>query len=520
MDSKPVKQHKITWLTRIAYGSANLIGSGASNISNAWLLFFLTVFGNLPAWQASLIFAITSYLDVIANPIVGFISDGLYATKIGRRFGRRRFFILISMPLMVIYPLIWLPNMNFWYYLVMYVGFEMVYDLIMVPYDTLAVEMTNDFDQRTYLTGTKALFGNVANFFTGAIPGIFFALLGKRSPFAYLATSLTWGTVMLLTLLLLYFNTWERRPEDVPDERTGSIGQGLKKMFVDVISTFKVRAFRLHLGNYLFGAQGALVIFTTVFTYYIVYALQQPETLVSGMNTLNSVLQILATITFVIICTKKGFMGPNQVALSLDILCVLGYGALYLLNLPSATLMIAVTGLTIVMGYAMGGTYYIPWTVYVFMADIDELVTDRRREGILAGAMYTCNKFLKATLLFIVGSILSFYGFKEGVTGAQTATATNAIVGLLVFGTTGFCLIAMYCTHKLRVFNQTSHQVVLDEIKRIHEGGRLADVTPENRRIVENLTGYKYENCFGNNNVGYKTAEQKRQLQGDGHVAQ
>lgn len=71
--------HKITWLTRIAYGSANLIGSGASNISNAWLLFFLTAFGHIPAWEASLIFAITSYMDVIANPIVGFISDNLYS---------------------------------------------------------------------------------------------------------------------------------------------------------------------------------------------------------------------------------------------------------------------------------------------------------------------------------------------------------------------------------------------------------------------------------------------------------
>ncbi|MCH5463825.1 MFS transporter [Levilactobacillus tujiorum] len=495
--------HKITWFTRIAYGSANLIGSGASNISNAWLLFFLTAFGHIPAWQASLIFAITSYMDVIANPIVGFISDNLYSTKIGRRFGRRRFFLLISMPLMILYPAIWISGMSFWYYLVTYMGFELVYDLIMVPYDTLAVEMTSDFKQRTYLTGTKALFGNAASFLTGALPGVFFTFLGKKSPYAYLATSLTWGLVMLFTLVLVYKNSWERTPEEVTDEHVDNFWEGLKKMFIDVLSTFRVRAFRLHLGNYLFGAQGALVIFTTMFTYYVVYALQRSETLVSGMNSINSIVQIGATFAFIFICAKKGFMGPNKIALGLLILCVLAFGSIYWLGLSSNAVFIAIMAISVLMGIAMGGTYYIPWTVYVFMADIDELVTNRRREGILAGAMYTCNKFLKATILFIIGALLSSAGFKEGL-GTQSDAAVHAIVWLFVGGTILFTLVAVYSTFKLTVFNQQTHQVILDELKRVHGGGKIEDVSEENRKICEQLTGFSYEDCFGNNNVGYK----------------
>lgn len=503
MDNSTSSGHKITWLTRIAYGSANLIGSGASNISNAWLLFFLTAFGHLPAWQASLIFAITSYMDVIANPIVGFISDGLYSTRIGRKFGRRRFFLLLSMPLMILYPAIWISGMPFVYYLVTYMGFELVYDLIMVPYDTLAVEMTSDFKQRTYLTGTKALFAGVANFLTGALPGVFFTLLGKSSPYAYLATSLTWGTVMLLTLVLVYKNSWERKPEEVPDEHVGGFLKGLKKMFIDVISTLRVRAFRLHLVNYLFGAQGALVIFTTMFTYFVVYAIQQPSTMVAGMNSLNSILQMVATAVFIFICARKGFMGPNQVALTGVIMCVLAFASIYWLGITGSIVFVLLTGISAIMGLSMGGTYYIPWTVYVFMADIDELVTNRRREGILAGAMYTCSKFLKATLLFVVGALLSAAGFKEGL-GSQSTVAIDAIVWLFIGGTVLFTIIAMIGTHRLRVFTKESHQIVLDELKRVHEGGKLEDVSDKNRKVVEQLTGFKYENCFGNNNVGYK----------------
>lgn len=42
--------------------------------------------------------------------------------------------------------------------------FEIVYTGVMIPYNTLPVEMTSDFAQRTYLAGSKAMFGKIANF--------------------------------------------------------------------------------------------------------------------------------------------------------------------------------------------------------------------------------------------------------------------------------------------------------------------------------------------------------------------
>ena len=117
------KENKITWLVRFSYGSGNLIGSGALAISGAWLLYFYTTFCGLSVVQAALIFSIATYLDVILNPLMGFITDNFYQTKIGQRFGRRRFFILIGIPLMVIYTMLWIDGMGFWYYLITYILF-------------------------------------------------------------------------------------------------------------------------------------------------------------------------------------------------------------------------------------------------------------------------------------------------------------------------------------------------------------------------------------------------------------
>lgn len=73
--------------------------------------------------KATLIFSIATYLDVILNPLMGFITDSFYRTKLGRR----RFFILTGIPLMLLYPMLWVKNMNFFYYLTTYILFEFVY---------------------------------------------------------------------------------------------------------------------------------------------------------------------------------------------------------------------------------------------------------------------------------------------------------------------------------------------------------------------------------------------------------
>jgi len=237
----------------ICYGSANLLGSGALAIAGAWLLYFYTTFVGLTVVQAATIFSVASILDAISNPIMGYITDHFYNTRLGRRFGRRRFFILIGIPLVLIYPMIWVEGFGFWYYLTTYAVFELVYTSIMVPYETLATEMTTDFAVRSKLTGSKAIFGKVANFLAAAIPGIFFVFYGKDSSTPFLLTGITYGLIMAVAMIALYTNSWERPASDVVQEKANGLWQMLKQLCSDMISTFYLRIFRKHLGMYLFG---------------------------------------------------------------------------------------------------------------------------------------------------------------------------------------------------------------------------------------------------------------------------
>ena len=62
------------------------------------------------------------------------------------------------------------------------------------------------------------------------------------------------------------------------------------------------------------------------------------------------------------------------------------------------------------------------------------------------------------------------------------------------------CVVIWLISRNLKLTKE-NHKLLVDEVHRIRNGGSMADVTPETRKAVEALTGWKYEQCFGHNNV-------------------
>lgn len=59
--------------------------------------------------MAGLILTLSRIVDVVDNPIVRFISDNFARIKLGRKFGRRKFFILIGALLVtIVFTLLWI----------------------------------------------------------------------------------------------------------------------------------------------------------------------------------------------------------------------------------------------------------------------------------------------------------------------------------------------------------------------------------------------------------------------------
>jgi oligogalacturonide transporter len=188
-------------------------------------------------------------------------------------------------------------------------------------------------------------------------------------------------------------------------------------------------------------------------------------------------------------------------AMRISYLCVfvvLGYLILMYIGHSAVSSWWLTTLVFVLLGFGRAGLYFIPWNIYSFIPDVDEMVTRQRREGVFAGVMTLMRKSTVAIAIMAVGTVLEHSNFVKGQL-IQPESALNAITGLLVFGTGGLLLISLYMTFKFKLTRET-HRVLVKEIDRLKAGGNKADCTPETKVVVKALTGYDYEQVWQQEN--------------------
>lgn len=498
------KVREIKLRNYVCYGLADVIGSGAFTLVSAWLLFFLTTFCGLTPIQAGSLFAVARIVDVIMCPVIGYISDNFHKTALGRRFGRRRFFLLASIPLVSVYSLLWVEGFNYWMYLLFYILFEIVYTMIIIPYDTLSAEMTSDFKKRSKLTSARMYIAQLAGFAAAFLPGRLVAYFGPETSASFFYTGAIFTVSFMIVLFFVYFGTWERSLEEIQqseahadEEEKVPLATRAYQIYYDFVSTLKIKTFRSHLGMYL-GGSVAQDIFNSVFTYFVVFALMTSSVMASNLLGVINALQFfgvgIATWLTLRYSPSRAFATQASMALVAFALLVSAYfhqtGGMVLLYAGAA-----------IAGLARGGIYAIPWNNYTFVADVDEILTCQRREGIFAGFMSLLRKASQAMSIFLVGVALQMSGFVSGQS-AQPQSAIHMIMVIMIVLPVILTVWGIWSAFQFRV-NSRTHAILNEEVARLKRGGSKATVSAENRAVIESLTGMPYEHCWGKNSVGY-----------------
>ena len=477
----------------LAYGSNDFLGAGAMAVISGWILYFYTTFCGLTAVEAATIFATARIFDAVASPLIGYVSDHFHRTRLGRRFGRRRFFVLLSIPLLPSFALMWVDGHSFWYYLVTYVFFEVVYAMELIPYETLAAEMSPDYKVKAKFAGARILFGQVSAILAGVLPGRIIEVFGKQSASTFLYLGITFAAIFMLVALAVFLFTWERPREQIEslhDESAGSPLRSLKRLYSDLWATLRIRAFRLHLGMYI-GGYISQDIFNASFTYFVVFALGSSVVAASNYLGAMAFAQLIAVAAFIPLCLRFHPAPSYRLAVSLFAAGVLLFLALYKLGPVHALWMYVPVAIA---GLGRGGLNYIPWNVYNYMADVDEIVTGRRREGAFAGVMTFVRKTLQALAVMSVGLLLQAGGFVSG-SATQAPLAVQSIVMVMGAGTLALLAFGYAISHRFHL-NRETHGVLMAEIDRFKQRPETHP-TSTDRRIVEDLTGWPYEQLWG-----------------------
>ncbi|EGO0678343.1 MFS transporter, partial [Salmonella enterica] len=316
---------------------------------------------------------------------------------------------------------------------------------------------------------------------------------------AYFINGVVFAVLFMFCVFISWKVTWEREltPEMLVElentrQSTSFMAKVVAtgKLFKEYYSTLKVRAFRKHLAIYLFSFT-AKDVYNTVFVFFCVYCLSVPSSL-SGTLLSMSIVGLPVTLLAGVAIIKFGPSRLYVFAYTLMILCLAGLFMVYQFPTDNKVTILVVLAALYQVGRCV--LEFTPWNVFPFIPDIDEMITRQRREGLFAAVMTFSRKTTVAIATFIVGVMLQEGGFVKG-SQIQPESAVNTIAILLFVGTAGLLLIALWQAVTFHL-NKRTHKIFVDEVDRLKAHGLKQNVTPETRRVVEDLTGYAYEDLW------------------------
>jgi oligogalacturonide transporter len=516
------------WYNYWGWGSGDMLGAGAQAVITGWLFYFFTTFCDLTPVQAGLILGLPRLLEAITCPLIGYVSDNLRHTWIGRTVGRRKIFLLITIPLLPSFALIFISGQTFVYYLTTFIFFELLYTMFLIPWETLAAEMTKDYKEKAKFAGARMLVAQSSAILASYLPTLIINNFGgKDSAQTFLIMATIFGLLFSAVVILVVIFTWERPFTD--DEKAMKAEPlNLRRaalipvnMFRDLFSTLRIRAFRQHLSIYL-GGYISQDIFNTAFPIFVATVMLGATVMISQMMTVMYVAQLISVMAAIHLVIRIGPVIAYRIAAgfftgALVLLLVFyfvrptvgGQDLFALINPVSGGFNLGAAfwllGPIVLAGLGRGTLNFVPWSVYNYLPDVDEAVTGQRREGIFAGVMTLVRKVAQSGAIILTGWIIETGGYvspKAGAAGAvvvQTPQAVATVACLLVFGPMLVMAAGAILSWSFRL-DQPSHAVLMNEIDRLRDG-ETEPSSPEAKTIVESLTGWRYDRLWGRNGL-------------------
>lgn len=485
---------KINVWRGIGFGMTDLMGGGWNNIVSGVIFVFVMSNGISPA-LAGAITGIGRIFDALFSLFFGAITDGFYRNKLGQKFGRRHFFILLGGILFaVVFPLFWVKSTNWIYYLIVYVAIELIIAMILIPWETLPTEMTNDYNLRTVLSGSRMVISATG---TALVFFILAALKHMQNPNAYLITGIIWTIIFVVAIFTSYRSTWERPLTEEYVKKLNSqprlsLSEFLKKTVDDYFSTFKNKSFRQHLAIYLLSFTGK-DFYSTMLPTFIVCCINGAKDDLPWTLQAMSVIGILATLVATRLMITHGPRFLYGLGYSTILLTMVGYIATWIFNLKNPLVILIVISLFYQCGRAV--LEFTPWNVFPFIPDVDRIMTRQDRAGIYAAVMTFFRKSTGAIASWIAGILLEVIGFNSKTMLNYGTTPHSIQFGIMLIFFVGPVLLvgwALWISRKFKL-NRDTHEILKNEINRLEDGGSKAKVSPETKKVVEELTGESYD---------------------------
>ena len=439
---------------KFAYGLGDfglMIGYGAIGF---YFVFFLTDVAGLPAIWAGYIFLIARIWDAVTDYAMGLISD-----RTRSRFGRRRPYILFgALPFGIIFSLMWIVPFEsevllFVYYTTITILFNTVFTIVSVPYNSMTPELTQNYDERTSISGIRMAlsFSGTLVAAAGIMAVVDLIFPGKeayRTSFPLMG--IVFGSVTVIALLLTFFGTKER-----VQPVSNSPKEGFFKTFGSVM---KLVEFRLILGMFLFNMIGFDLI-QVMLIYFLKHVIQISEDITFLVMAVPLIVAIAAAPLWIKLGEKWGKKKAYIVA---SIYLALAFLICLVAPVGNLTFMLI---LSAIAGVGISASQVIPLSIIPDVIEVDEYKNGTRREGAFYGITMFLYKVASAVAINIATLLLAFWGYLDSNAGALTEeiiqpdSAVTAIRLILGIGPGIFFLISALFVKSLPITKESFEEI-------------------------------------------------------------
>lgn len=384
--------------------------------------------------------------DAITDPIISSLSD-----RTRSRFGRRHPYMFIGSLLVALFLYLFfslptnLPEKEtFIKVTVILCLLNTAYTMVIIPYSSLQPELTDDYTDKTRLSGWRMAF---------ALVGTFIAVTGLpiATNSSWITMALIMGSIIVITTFITVFTVKEP-------------GLGLYKKQKGVIRTYREaftnKEFIPALLAWTLFIMGVTII-QQGYLYYFKYNI--------GNETLFSIalfgLLIMALITLPLWVKISHKISKAQCYIYGMGLFVIILLAIYFLS-PIINGLFTVT-LLILGGIGLSTHYIIPTALVPDIVELDAVRSGIRREGAYYSIWNFIMKLGKGIAALIIGITLDISGFVPAVDGVvgQQSSATQDGIALLCGPITAIIIILGMISLKWYPINREYYQKNMEKYK-------------------------------------------------------
>jgi len=443
---------------KIGYATGDLGISISYFAVGFFFMFYLTDIVGMAPLLAGTVILIGKIWDGINDPLMGILSD---RTK--SRFGRKRVYILFgSIPFAISFVLLWIipAAINEWVQFALATTslliYATAYSVVAVPYMAMVPVMTGDYNERTQITGLRAILSTMGTILGGGVA----LLVSSASDETLGLRTMAIGFAAFTFVSLLIAACSVKGVEQIRGSDTQIVDISLARY----IALPKERNVLILLIFKFLGAIATGCLMASI-PYFAVHILGSPGTstygvaIYAGMSALlipvwNKLTHLFDKRRLLLIANSLGAI----LLLAIGLLMKEGFSLPFFAGCA-------------MLGIFMSAYLFIPYSLVPDLVDYYHHKTGERHESVFFGLWMTVHQLGIAVAGFILGAFLSVYGYE----GNASAQSDSALLGVrLAFGLIpGFFLVlAALVLHKYGI-TRTVYQRIKAELAEKNNSGTL-----------------------------------------------